>query len=106
MTDYYNDGRLRSVRLFSNGVQSGRTEIYYPDGRLWEVQYYDTAGNRTGGDTIFYRNGTLQFTAQFKLNKKTGPMMKYDSTGTLIYAAEMDHDSLVRVLISPTDSLK
>lgn len=98
MTDFFMDGKIRSERHFVNGMQTGRTVIYYQSGKIKEVQYYDNRGLREKGDSIWYENGNLQFTAQFKDNKRNGEMIKYDSTGIIIYAALMQNDTLIRVL--------
>jgi antitoxin component YwqK of YwqJK toxin-antitoxin module len=98
MTDFFMDGKIRSERYFVNGMQTGRTVIYYQSGKIKEVQYYDTRGLREKGDSIWYENGNLQFTAQFKDNQRNGQMIKYDTTGIIIYAALMQNDTLIQVL--------
>lgn len=98
MTDFFSDGTIRSERLFVNGLQTGRTVIFFQNGKIKEVQYYDTRGMREKGDSIWYENGKLQFTAQFKDNQRNGEMIKYDTTGNIIYAALMQNDTLVKVL--------
>lgn len=98
MTDFFMDGKIRSERHFVNGMQTGQTVMYYQNGKIKEVQYYNALGMRDKGDSIWYENGKLQFTAQFKDNKRNGEMIKYDTTGNIIYAALMQNDTLVRVL--------
>ena len=83
-------------RIFENGIQIGRTEMYYPDGKLKEVQYYQN-GKKEGGDTIFYANGQPQFLVTFKQGKMDGPMRRWQENGDLFFEAFYQQDSLKQV---------
>ena len=97
MTEYYpGTGALQVKRIFVKGVQSGRTQLFYPDGKLKEVQYYQN-GKKQGGDTIFYPNGDPQFVVTFKDGKMHGPMRKWDEDGKLFFEARYERDSLIEV---------
>jgi antitoxin component YwqK of YwqJK toxin-antitoxin module len=99
MTDFYNDGKLKSMRNFKQNIQCGKTTFYHPDGiSLKEVQYYDENGLRTLGDTLWYTNGQIEFMADFKFGKKNGNLSRFDSTGKLLYNAIFANDTLVKVL--------
>ncbi|HPH21066.1 MAG TPA: hypothetical protein PLE32_19890, partial [Haliscomenobacter sp.] len=76
--------------------QSGRTQLFYPDGKLKEVQYYQN-GKKQGGDTIFYPNGDPQFVVTFKDGKMHGPMRKWAEDGKLFFEARYERDSLIEV---------
>ena len=97
MLDYYpQTGAVQSKRQFEKGVQVGRTELFYPDGKLKEVQYYQ-GGKKQRGDTIFYPNGKPQFLITFKNGKMDGPMRRWEEDGTLFFEAHYVQDSLKEV---------
>jgi antitoxin component YwqK of YwqJK toxin-antitoxin module len=98
MVDFYPDGKIKTIRNFTNDLQTGKTIIYHPNGRIKEVQYYDDNAQREKGDTVWYDNGLVEYTAEFEKNKKNGFMTKFDSTGNLIYKVIFSNDSLVKVL--------
>ena len=95
MTDYYNTGKLHSIRNFLHNIQCGKSTFYHEDGiTLKEVQYYDQQGLRTEGDTLWYKNGVIEFTADFKNGQKNGLLARYDSTGKILYRANFKNDTL------------
>ena len=83
-------------RWFSDGLQSGRSVIYYPSGKLKEVQYYQL-GQQTAGDTLWYENGQIQFAVTFSENKKNGYLRKWDTVGGLIFESKYQMDTLMEV---------
>lgn len=96
MTDYYPTGQRMAERLFHLDKQHGKTLVYYPSGALKEVQYYDQ-GLQCLGDTVWYENGSIQFSVQFKSNLKDGFMRKWNTDGKLIFEARYVNDSLAEV---------
>jgi hypothetical protein len=97
MLDYYpKTGTIQIKRYFRNGVQIGRTELFYPDGKLKEVQHYQN-GKKQKGDTLFYTNGQPQFLVTFKDGKMDGPMRRWTETGELYFEAFYAQDSLKQV---------
>jgi antitoxin component YwqK of YwqJK toxin-antitoxin module len=97
MLDYYpQTGAIDARRQFKAGFQIGLTELYYPDGKRKEVQYY-LGGKKHGGDTIFYPNGRPQFLVTFKNGKMDGPMRRWEEDGTLFFEAYYQQDSLQQV---------
>jgi antitoxin component YwqK of YwqJK toxin-antitoxin module len=99
MTDFYPDGKRKAIRYLVNDIQVGKTTIFHPDGNsIREVQYYSSDGKREKGDTLWYTNGNIEFTADFANDKKNGIMSRYDTTGVLLYRASFKNDSLLEVL--------
>jgi antitoxin component YwqK of YwqJK toxin-antitoxin module len=97
MTEYYpKTGQILVKRQFKKGIQTGRTLLFYPDGKLKEVQYYE-GGKKQKGDTIFYSNGKPQFLVTFKDGKMDGYMRKWTEDGTLFFEARYQQDSLKEV---------
>jgi Uncharacterized protein conserved in bacteria len=87
-------------RSFQKNVQHGKTVVYYPNGKIKEVQYFDQ-GLRVGGDTIFYENGAIQFETSFVAGKKNGYMRKWDSQGNLTYHVKYQMDTVVEIMGKP-----
>jgi antitoxin component YwqK of YwqJK toxin-antitoxin module len=99
MTDFYIDGKVRMVREMKNDIQIGKSIIYHEDGQtIREVQYFDEQGNRYRSDTLWYKNGKIEFFAEFANSKKNGVLSRFDTTGILIYSAKFKDDSLLTVL--------
>jgi antitoxin component YwqK of YwqJK toxin-antitoxin module len=97
MTEYYpKTGQIQVKRQFKKGIQTGRTLLFYPDGKLKEVQYYED-GKKQKGDTIFYSNGKPQFLVTFKNGKMDGYMRKWTEDGELFFEARYQQDSLKEV---------
>ena len=97
MTEYYpKTGAIQNKRTFIHGVQTGKTELFYPDGKIKEVQYYRD-GKKQGGDTIFYPDGRPQFLVTFKDGKMHGPMRKWTEDGKLFFEVRYEQDSLKEV---------
>lgn len=97
MTEYYLDGKTRSVRHFKNDIQIGRADFYYPQGQRKEVQYFDENGLKQGGDSTFYANEKLQLLLNFKDGKKHGYVRKWSPEGEMIFEARYEMDTLVEV---------
>jgi antitoxin component YwqK of YwqJK toxin-antitoxin module len=99
MTDFYPTGKRKAERYLVHDIQVGKTTIFQEDGiAIREVQYYDDKGNRIKGDTLWYTNGNIEFVTQFANDKKNGILSKFDTLGQLIYSADFQHDSLIKVL--------
>jgi uncharacterized protein len=99
MLDFYPTGKKKVERQMHNDIQVGKTIIYHEDGeKIKEIQYFDQNGNREKGDTIWYYNGNIEFISQFYNDKKNGLLTKYDTTGTLIYSAKFQNDTLLKVI--------
>lgn len=94
--DYRKDGSIRSRLQFENDLQSGQTIHYTEDGKIREVQYY-IDGKREFGDTLFYPDGSIEFTTDFKNNKKHGYLRKWNKNGDIFFEAKYDMDKLVEV---------
>ncbi len=94
--DYRKDGTIRSKLQFENDLQSGKTIHYNEAGNIREVQYF-IEGKREFGDTLFYPDGKIQFTTDFKEDKKHGYLRKWDQNGEVFFEAKYDMDKLIEV---------
>ena len=87
-------------RWFIHDTQEGRTVVYYPSGKIKEVQHFED-GQHQGGDTLWYENGRVQFTVNFEKNLKNGDLYKWSPEGELIFNASYRNDTLVEVKGKP-----
>lgn len=94
--DYRRNGTIRSRLQFVNDLQSGKTIFYTEDGKIREVQYY-IDGKREYGDTLFYPEGGIEFTTDFKNGLKHGYLRKWDKNGEIFFEAKYDMDKLIEV---------
>ena len=100
MTDYYEDGkRIRIIKRFKNDLQDGKTTVYFPDGKLKEVQYFE-AGKQKDKDTVYYDSGEIRFIYSFKNDKKNGWMYRYSKGGRQEFAALYKDDLVSEVIDS------
>lgn len=76
MFQFYNTGELKSIYLFKDGKQHGRSTRYYKTGELEEVQYFIN-GKQEMGDTVFFKNGRRKFTAQMQSDQKNGLFQRW-----------------------------
>lgn len=100
MTDYYGDGKtIRVLKYFYKDLQNGKTSVYYPNGKLKEVQHYQN-GVQYKGDTIFYESGKIHFIYNFVDSKKNGWMYRYNESGDQEYAVLYEGDTIKQVVDS------
>ncbi len=97
MTDYYPGGKIRGERTFKNGIQSGRSVFYFPEGQIREVQYFTENGLKIGGDTTFYEGGSPQLVVPYQDGIKHGYLRRWSPEGELAYEARFEMDSLIEV---------
>ena len=91
-TEYYENGRIKSERIFKDGeVVDGKYISYYDNGQIWDERNYKD-GKLDGKFTIYYENGILQRInlnqiegeGNFKDGEKDGKWTYYNEDGSLI----------------------
>jgi len=96
MTEYYKDGKVKSLRTFENNVEIGQSVFFYESGAVKE-RIYLADGKLNGGDTIFYENGKPQFMRNWNQGLLDGYVRKWDTLGVVTYEAKYAADKLVEV---------
>ena len=96
MTEYYKDGKVKSLRTFENNVEIGQSVFFYESGAVKE-RIYLADGKLNGGDTIFYENGKPQFMRNWNHGLLEGYVRKWDTLGVVTYEAKYAADKLVEV---------
>lgn len=95
MWEYQNSGELKTIYLFKDGKQHGRTTRYYKTGELEEVQYFEN-GMQQRSDTVFYKNGRIRFTAEMKDDKKNGYFRRWSEDKDSIELEQLfRHDTII-----------
>jgi MORN repeat variant len=99
MTVFDKNGLKSGLLRFKNDLQEGRTNYFYPSGKLKETQFYSN-GKREGSFTVYFENGSIQSTTEFVNNQRNGLFKKWNPDGSLIIETLFKNDSLVRVINS------
>lgn len=82
--EYYENGKRKSIKAYTNGAQSGDFTLYYPNGTLYISGRIDDHGNTivqeardsTGNVTVTNGSGNLtRYTADFKRAIESGPIV-------------------------------
>ena len=81
-TEYYENGKVKTVKPMKNGRQNGTVLSYYKDGtRQFIANYKD--GLKDGKFSFYTARGTLMIEAEYKNDKLNGPKKDYKADGTL-----------------------
>jgi len=96
MTEYYKDGKVKSLRTFENDMEIGQSVFFYPSGAIKE-RIYLVDGKLNGGDTVFYESGQPQFMRNWNHGLLDGYVRKWDTLGVMTYEAKYAADKLVEV---------
>ena len=96
MTEYYKDGKVKSLRTFENDMEIGQSVFFYESGAVKE-RIYLADGKLNGGDTIFYEDGKPQFMRNWNQGLLDGYVRKWDTLGVVTYEAKYAADKLVEV---------
>ncbi|MBK9630010.1 MAG: hypothetical protein IPO62_02895 [Saprospiraceae bacterium] len=106
MWEYHNSGELKTIYLFKDGKQHGRTTRYYKTGELEEVQYFEN-GLQQRGDTVFYKNGRIRFTAEMKDDKKNGLFRRWSENKDSIELEQLfRHDTIIIYKVQEEQEIK
>ena len=83
LIDYYNNGNMKSVVHFKNGVRDGDARFYWENGNIkQELSYFN--GRVDGLVRNYNEKGKLQEMFSIENNKREGPTSFFDSTGTYL----------------------
>ena len=83
LIDYYDNGNIKSVVHFKNGVRDGDARFYWGNGNIkQELSYFN--GRVNGLVRNYNEKGILQETFSIENNKREGPTSFFDSTGTYL----------------------
>lgn len=78
--EYYENGKLKSEKVFKGEKANGPAAAYYPDGKLQsEAVYLDNRFN--GAVKIYGETGALLFEQSFKAGVADGLFREYDAAG-------------------------
>jgi len=79
--EYYDDGALKIVGdLDDEGERNGLWVSYYETGIKWSESYYIN-GLKSGHSITFFPNGKVRYVGEYLDDKKTGTWTFYDEEG-------------------------
>lgn len=80
---YYENGKIKSVIPFLNGVREGEAVFYYEDGTMKEERNY--INDKVEGPVkLFHPNGSIKEAYNIENGKRHGPATLFDSTGNSV----------------------
>jgi antitoxin component YwqK of YwqJK toxin-antitoxin module len=101
-TDYYPDGKIKTVGSYNNGIAEGVRREYNRDGTIEQSYIFskgkiigmgivDEKGLKQGKWTEFYENGTKKAEGSYKDNKKIGYWKFYYKNGKIEQEGEYNN---------------
>ena len=85
--NFYDDGNIKSIETFVNGVKEGPHREFHKDGYLEEEIMY-AKNKRNGPAKKFYSNGKIAHEANFVNDLQDGPTRMYYGNGKLLFEAQ------------------
>jgi len=82
MKIFYEDGSLKSISFWNNGVKDGEAKSYFKDGSLNSIETW-SEGERHGKYVIFNSNGNLLKEGIYQGGSFSGNEFEYDQEGKL-----------------------
>jgi len=77
---YYEDGTIKEISNFSDGLRNGEIIIFYPNG-MKELEYKEVNDKVEGELRVYYPSGQLKKTIPYSDNLKSGPFKVYYNSG-------------------------
>lgn len=96
-TEYFQSGKVQSLKEFDRNLEVGKATFYYESGQLREVQYFKD-GKKHGGDTLYDVSGRIRNLSNFSDGKMQGTFIKFkDGTDSIDLETTYVNDSLISV---------
>tara|TARA_B100000963_G_C22627453_1_gene673122 strand:+ start:1055 stop:1489 length:435 start_codon:yes stop_codon:yes gene_type:complete len=87
----YNNGKLRSIQQYLNGIDYGKWIFYYENGKVQTKGKFNKNGQRIGKWRYFHEDGTKsQISKYTKQGIRTGLWKVYNEDGELIDLIDYD----------------
>ncbi len=93
---YYPEGGLSEQCEYKDGVRDGRWEQYYLDGKI-KLRAAYRAGEKQGPFTTFYDSGLLMMTGQYIAGHQDGVWIYYNEKGGITKKETYQNGSMVKV---------
>ncbi len=90
---FYQDGKKSSEITYKNGIPSGESKFWHPNGVLMQQNTY-IEGRVTGMLTRWHPNGNLESEEEYSHDLRNGVSRKYNNNGKLILETYYINDTL------------
>ena len=90
-TEYYSNGKVKSVKNMKNGKADGNVFSYYPDGTRQISAVYKN-GMKNGIFSFFNPKGNPWIKAEYKDDKLNGRKIEYDENGKIVKTTWYSND--------------
>ena len=86
---YYENNVRKMEGDYENEARTGRWQVWYNDGNLWSTGEYK-AGKRHGPGMVYHRNGKTYIESYYTEDEKTGKWRFFDTTGKVVKEVDFD----------------
>ena len=80
----YNNGILRSIQQYKDGLDHGKWKYYYENGKIETVAKFEM-GKRIGKWRYYYESGSLRQVSYYKDGERDGTWVRYTQEGDTIW---------------------
>jgi len=80
----YNDGILRSIQQYKDGLDHGQWKYYYENGKTEAVANFEM-GKRIGKWKYYYENGSVRQVSYYKNGERDGTWFRLTQEGDTIW---------------------
>ena len=87
---YHENGVIKTQGNLKNGAREGLWVSKFKDGKRWSESYYKN-GLLSGTTVVFYPNGSMFYKGRFKENKRFGHWTFYKDDGKVDYETDYSH---------------
>ena len=94
--EYYGDGKIRFIEMYSDGVLHGVSREFYENGR-YKTELYFKNGKRNGRYREYYENGKLKEDKIYVDGVLDGRARMFYENGKMAIDIEYDNDELVNL---------
>lgn len=92
---YHKNGKLQVSATYRLGISVGEERVYYENGQLAQLGYYDQNGNYAGEWKFYYQNGTPYSVGSYDANGMcTGDWTFYDENGKVHQRIHADEQTV------------
>tara|TARA_B100000700_G_C14805274_1_gene742548 strand:+ start:126 stop:542 length:417 start_codon:yes stop_codon:yes gene_type:complete len=88
----YNEGNLRSIQQYKDGLDHGKWVFYYESGEIETVANFEM-GEREGKWKYYHENGSLKQVSYYKNGERDGTWFRLSQEGDTIWTEKYEPKS-------------
>lgn len=96
---FYQNGKLEEVGFWDDGVNTGDFKRYYDSGNMQQNFHFNTKGKRNGTQYYYHENGKLALEVEIVNGQESGVMKRYNDDGELIEEKVFNKGKVEKVVV-------